>query len=132
VSAASIAPAPAQAVAVPVAPIDASVAPASAAPAVPAPAAAEAPGGFSPSERATLRDQAQTASALQRWTELHAGMSQEDVRSRLGAPQSVIPVDHRTGWIYRYARAGTGSVFFDHSGRVISLLAPGQGALHLY
>ena len=59
-------------------------------------------------------------------------MSQDEVRSRLGAPQSVIPVDNRTGWVYRYARAGTGSVFFDHSGRVISLMAPGQGALHLY
>jgi len=107
-------------------------------PAAPAPPPAVPPAvppsatPFSAAENATLHKEARIAQALQGWGELRNGLSQDEVRSRLGEPQSILPVANRTGWVYRYGQGAAGSVFFDHAGKVISLMAPGQGPLHLY
>jgi hypothetical protein len=94
--------------------------------------AAEPDASLSPAERASLRDQARTADALRRWGEVKAGMSQDDVRRLLGEPSSTVPVANRVGWYYRYGQATGGSVFFNHDGSVISIMAPGLGAFRLY
>ena len=83
-------------------------------------------------QQAVLQEQVRTADALNAWQGLRNGMSQADVRRRLGEPQSTLTVGNRTGWIYTYRNAGKGSVFFSSEGTVVSLMSPGQGALHLY
>jgi hypothetical protein len=83
-------------------------------------------------EQAVLQEQVRTADALNAWRAVHAGMGQEEVRRLLGDPSSTLPVGNRTGWIYTYRNAGKGSVFLNHDGIVVSLISPGQGALHLY
>ena len=108
-------------------------APAAAPPPAPAAASAPTPGaGLGAHEQAVLQEQVRTADALNAWRAVHAGMGQDEVRRLLGDPSSTLPVGNRTGWIYEYRNAGKGSVFFNHDGIVVSLISPGQGALHLY
>jgi hypothetical protein len=100
----------------------------------PAPAA-DAPrgaGAFSARELAVLQEQARTTDALEAWRHVQAGMNLQQVRALLGAPQSVLAVGNRTGWVYKYDNAGTGSVFFSHEGIVISTMPPGRGVFGLY
>jgi len=124
------------------APVESRPAPPSSAQAIaplPAPATAVAPMGapapaplLGAHEQAVLEDQVRTVDALSAWRQLRAGMRQEEVRRLLGEPQSTLAVGNRTGWVYSYRNAGRGSVFFSHDGIVVSLISPGQGALHLY
>jgi len=115
-------PTPAPAVAPSSAPLTA-LAPAT----VPAPTAA-----LGAHEQAVLQEQVRTVDALTAWRAVRAGMRQDEVRQLLGEPQSTLVVGNRTGWIYTYRNAGKGSVFFSQDGVVVSLIGPGQGALHLY
>ena len=107
------------------------VAPASAAAAaVPEGAVESTP--LSARERATLQEQARNADAIAAWRQVRNGMTRDEVRALLGAPQSQIPAGNRTGWYYAYGADGGASVFFDHDGHVISTMAPRAGAFRLY
>ena len=79
---------------------------------------------LSPNEQATLRDQVRITEAIRRWDEIRMGMDREEVRKLLGDPKSTVPVSNRTGWYYRYSNGPGGSVFFDHDGKVVSIMAP--------
>ena len=79
---------------------------------------------LSHAEQATLREQMRVAEAIRRWDEIRMGMNQEAVRKVLGEPKSTLPVSNRTGWYYRYSSGPGGSVFFDHDGKVVSIMAP--------
>ena len=108
-------------------------APATAAPAQSAPPATAAdPGPLTAHERTVLQEQAHSADMIAAWRQVHNGMTQEQVRALLGAPQSQIPAGNRTGWYYSYGADGGASVFFDHDGHVISIMAPRAGAFRLY
>jgi len=123
-------------VALPVAAATTMALPTPAAPPPAAPAAAgsatPAPPGLDAHAQAVLQEQVRTTDALSAWQGLHNGMHADEVRRLLGEPQSTLAVGNRTGWIYIYRGAGKGSVFFGADGTVVSLMSPGQGALHLY
>lgn len=101
-------------------------------PVPPVPSAALADTALDAHQQAVLKEQVRTTDALNAWQGLHNGMGQDEVRRLLGEPQSTMTVGNRTGWIYTYRNAGKGSVFFNSEGTVVSLIGPGQGALHLY
>jgi len=104
--------------------------------AVPPPPAAATPlpdaQGLTARERAVVQEQVRSADARAAWASIHNGMKQDEVRRLLGAPQREIPVGNRVGWYYTYGKDSAGSVFFDHGGAVISIMAPAQGTFHLY
>jgi hypothetical protein len=99
-------------------------------------AAAAAPAAVAPldaHERELLHEQARATDALQAWRQVQPGMGQDEVRRLLGEPQSMFSADPgRSGWRYKVAGAGAGTVLFDRSGKVISAMAPGQGLLRMY
>lgn len=58
------------------------------------------------------------------WKGIDSGMTQADVRERLGQPAREFTIDNKSVWYYSYPGTGNGSVLFSASGLVIGTQNP--------
>jgi hypothetical protein len=56
----------------------------------------------------------------ERWSEVKAGMSSEDIRKLLGTPSREFTLDGKPVWYYSYAGIGNGSVMFNRDGHTVA------------
>jgi septal ring factor EnvC (AmiA/AmiB activator) len=66
------------------------------------------------------------------WKQLKTGLTQEKVKSLLGAPQKTFMLSGKLVWYYYYPAVGGGSVMFDSNGHVVGHQAPPFSAFGLY
>ncbi len=93
--------------------------------AVPVPAAAGAvAGGAAVGRSADDPGPGPGVSRRRAWAGVHEGQSVTDVEALLGSPQKRFELGGREVSYYAYPDGGSGSVFFDGSGRVSSLQRP--------
>ncbi|MBI3779221.1 MAG: hypothetical protein HY274_09990 [Gammaproteobacteria bacterium] len=58
------------------------------------------------------------------WRGIHDGLTRDEVKKLLGAPQHEFMLSGKRVWYYYYAGEGGGSVFFGEDGRVAGSQAP--------
>ena len=58
------------------------------------------------------------------WRGIHDGLTQDEVKKLLGAPQHEFMLSGKRVWYYYYPGEGGGSVFFSENGRVAGSQAP--------
>ena len=109
--------------------------PAAAAAAVPTPSAS------APAPAATTSEvAAQAAAQLRRedeavregWKQVKSGMTQDQIKGLLGAPQQTFTLSGKPVWYYYYPAVGGGSVMYDATGHVIGHQTPPFSAFGLY
>ncbi len=66
------------------------------------------------------------------WKKLKSGLTQEEVKGLLGAPQQSFTLGGKLVWYYNYPAVGSGSVMFDTNGHVVGHQAPPFNAFGLY
>lgn len=80
---------------------------------------------------ATAREAAIQVSPLvqlkKNWSEVEPGTPQDKVQALLGQPEKMLRIDGALVWYYVYPGVGSGSVFFNASGKVSSRQSPSLG-----
>jgi hypothetical protein len=66
------------------------------------------------------------------WKQIERGLSQEEVKRLLGAPQQTFDLSGKKVWYYYYPADGSGSVLFDPGGRVVGYQTPPSSGFRLY
>jgi hypothetical protein len=100
------------------------------APAVATPAPATTASEVAAQAAAQLRRE--DAAVLEGWRRIARGLSQEEVKRLLGAPQQTFDLSGKRVWYYYYPAGGSGSVLFDPAGHVVGYQAPPSSGFRLY
>jgi hypothetical protein len=58
------------------------------------------------------------------WKQVEHGLSNTELRERLGDPESIMALGRETLWYYSYPGIGSGSVMLDRQGKVTSWQSP--------
>ena len=66
------------------------------------------------------------------WLQVKNGLTQDQVKGLLGAPQQTFNLSGKLVWYYYYPANGSGSVMFDPAGRVVGFQTPPSAGFRLY
>ncbi|HYA37911.1 MAG TPA: hypothetical protein VEI74_06545 [Candidatus Methylomirabilis sp.] len=72
------------------------------------------------------------AAVREGWKQVNRGLTQDQVKGLLGAPQRTFDLSGKLVWYYYYPADGSGSVMFDPAGRVVGFQAPPSAGFRLY
>jgi len=72
------------------------------------------------------------AAVRQGWKQLKSGLTQDEVKGLLGAPQQTFTLSGKLVWYYYYPAIGGGSVMYDTTGHVVGHQSPPFGTFGLY
>jgi len=100
-------------------------------------APAKAQTGATPSTASVAAEAAaqlrrEDAAVREGWKQVKSGLTQDQVKGLLGAPQRTFDLSGKLVWYYYYPADGSGSVMFDPAGRVIGYQAPPSSGFRLY